>query len=96
MIAFYDAFLPSVDEGEFELELGGVDGEDSGSEFPVETEDVVALDAGEVHGQVQGTDDSMIAVDQCVLDVVAGGVHKHSTLVPDSRLDADATKTERR
>lgn len=53
-------FVLPVDEGEFELELCGVDGEDPGSDLPIQTENAVPLDPGDVDGQVQGTDDAVV------------------------------------
>lgn len=53
-------FVLPVDEGEFKLELCGVDGEDARSDLPIQTENAVPLNPGDVDGQVQGTDDAMV------------------------------------
>lgn len=45
----YLLILP-VDKSEFKLELCGVDGENSGSDLPIQTEHAVALDPGDVDG----------------------------------------------
>ena len=41
---------------------------------------------GEVDGEVQGADDAVVPVGDGVLDVVGGGVHKHTAVVPGPRL----------
>ena len=49
-----------VNESQLELVLGGVDAEDTRSTLAVEAVDVVALDTGDVDGQVQGADDAVV------------------------------------
>ena len=49
-----------VDESQLELVLGRVDAEDTRATLAVQAVHVVALDAGDVDGQVQGADDAVV------------------------------------
>lgn len=70
-------FVLPVDEGEFELELCGVDGEDPGSDLPIQTENAVPLDPGDVDGQVQGTDDAVVTEGETDMNI-----SQHSVSLP--------------
>jgi len=65
-----DLLVLPVDERHLEFELRGIDAENSWSSFTIQTIHGVSLDTCDVDGQVQGTDDAVVTVSECVFDVV--------------------------
>lgn len=50
----------TVDQGQFEAVLCGVDGEDTWSALPVQAVNTVSSHSGHIDRQIQGPDDAMI------------------------------------
>lgn len=46
---------------------------------------VPTLNLGNIDGQIQGTNDAMVSIDNSILDVVASRVDEHPTLIPGAR-----------
>ena len=69
------------------LELGGVDSHGARLAVPVEHEDLSSPHLGQVDRKVEGSNDSVIAVGDGVLDVVGRRVDEDAGVVPGSRLD---------
>ena len=75
----------SVNQSQFESVFGSVDVHGARLAFSVEHENlIVAFHFGQVNWHVQGTDDSVVAVGDGVLDMIRSGVHKNALVVPSS------------
>ena len=79
----------AIDQGQFEFEFRGIDGEDLRTSLSIQTEDGVAFDLGDVDRQVQGANDSMIPVDQGVFNVIRRGVDEDTRIIPSPRFHRD-------
>ncbi len=68
-------------------ELCGVNGHGARLAVSVEQEHLTSTHLGQVNREVEGSNDSVISIGDCVLDVIRRGVNEDAGIVPRSRLD---------
>jgi hypothetical protein len=72
----------------FLLELCSVDCHGARFAVSVKHENLTTSHLGQVNRKVEGSNDSMIAVGDCVLDVIGRGVDEDAGIIPNSGFDS--------
>jgi len=85
-----DLVVLPVNQGELELELGGINADFAGLAVPIERIHRVSNNSSNVERLVKGADDPVVTVGQRILQVVESRVDEDSLLVPGPAFHANS------
>ncbi|KAI6755905.1 hypothetical protein HG531_005011 [Fusarium graminearum] len=82
--------IVALDQSQLESVFCRINLEDAGLRSSIKAVHIAALDLDQVDGLIKGTDDTVIAVQKSVLDMVESRVQQNACIIPSSALDTNS------